>query len=66
MKSTDDTLYIHWSKHENDLLFQYTTRSGKHLGCDISETIEEAIKQYATDYDITSVKVKLKKEREEK
>lgn len=68
MKSTDDTLYIHWSKHENDLLFQYPTRSGKHLGYDISKTIEEAIKQYATDYDITSVKVqiKLKKEREEK
>lgn len=60
MKSIDDTLYIYWSKRENDLLFQYPNRSGKHLGYDISKTIEDAIKQYATDYDITSVKVQIK------
>lgn len=60
MAKADDTLYIWWSKRENDLLFQYPNRSGKHLGYDISNTISEAIKQYATDYDITSVKVQIK------
>lgn len=60
MKSIDDTLYIYWSKRENDLMFQYPTGAGKHLGYELSDTIEKAIKQYATDYDITSVKVQIK------
>lgn len=57
---TDDTLYIRWSKREEDLLYQYPNRNGKHLGYAISNTISEAIKTYASDYDITSVKVQIK------
>ena len=68
MKSLDDTLYVHWSKRENDLIIDYPTTSGKYLGLAIAELVEAKIKQYATDYDITTVKVqiKLKKECEKK
>ena len=64
MKNIDNTLYVHWSKHENDLMIDYPTVSGKYLGLAIAELIEAKIKQYATDYDITSVKVQIKLKKE--
>ena len=56
----DTTLYIKWSKAENDLMVYYPNRQGKYLGYEIMKTISKEIKEYATDFDITSVKVQIK------
>ena len=57
-KST--TMYINWSKHENDLMVYYPNHQGKYFGYEIMKTITKEIEEYATDFDITSVKVQIK------
>lgn len=56
----DTTMYIKYSKAENDLITYYPDHQGKYLGYDIMKTITQQLKEYATDYDITSVKVSIK------
>ncbi len=56
----EKTLYIRYSKQHNGLIVDYPNRQGMWLGYEIKETIKKEIKEYATDFDITTVKCQIK------
>ena len=59
------TLKVKWSKREQDLMFYYPTHQGKFFGYEIAKLIKKEIKEYATDFDITTFNctIKLTKEK---
>lgn len=59
-KKLENTLVVKWSKKENDFIWHYPNRQGEFLGYDIIKNIREQVKNFATDYDITTFKAEIK------
>ena len=61
------TLKVEWIKKEKALVIQFPTPQGQLLGYEIIKLVRKAVKNYASDFDITTLNftIKLKKEIED-